>query len=130
MRTSSPSGLAAPKSKRASLGPSTATALPRRGSPLGQNEPWRAPNFQSVGRSGVAPSTETLRARPPASTRARPIVTGTIVSMPGIRASASASSSVSLRWLPPRTPGMPSVFDLPGLTAMMLVPNCVNCDST
>ena len=45
----------------------------------------------------MAPSTETLRPRSPASTRARPIVTGTIVSMPGMRASASASSSVSLR---------------------------------
>ena len=71
----------------------------------------------------------TLRPRSPASTRARPIVTGTTVSTPGTRASASASSIVSFRVVPPRTPGMPSVFDLPGLTARMFVPNCVNCDT-
>ena len=130
MRTNSPSGLRSPNSSRASFGPSTATAPPRRGSPFGQNEPWRAPNFQSAGRSGVTPSTETLRPRSPASTRARPSETGTTVSTPGMRASASASSIVSLRVVPPRTPGMPSVFDLPGLTTMMLVPNCVNCPST
>ena len=130
MRTSSPSGLRSPNSSRASLGPSTATALARRGSPFGQNEPWRAPNFHSAGRSGVAPSTDTLRPRSPASTRAWPIVTGTMVSTPGMRASASASSIVSLWVVPPRTPGMPSVFDLPGLMAMRLVPNWVNCPST
>jgi hypothetical protein len=49
--------------------------------------------------------------------------------MPGIRKSASASSIVSFRVVPPSTPGMPRVFDLPGLTARMLVPNWVNCDS-
>ena len=77
----------------------------------------------------MTPITLTLRPRSPASTRAWPIVTGTTVSTPEIRSSASASSIVSLRVVPPSTPGMPIVFDLPGLTARRLVPNWVNCDS-
>ena len=129
MRTKAPRGLRSPKSSRASFGPRTARGAPRRGSPFGQKEPWRAPNRHRVGRSGVAPRMLTLRPRSPAWTRARPIVTGTTVSMPGTRASASASSIVSLRVVPPRTPGMPIVFDLPGLTARMFVPNWVNCDT-
>ena len=39
---------------------------------------------------------------------------------------ASASSSVSGLVVPPSMPGIPTVCALPGWTAMMLVPNCVN----
>ena len=51
---------------------------------------------------------------------------GTISSTPGMRSRAMASSSVSLRVVPPRMPGMPMVSDLPGLMLMMLVPNWEN----
>ncbi len=55
MRTNSPRAFSSPKSSRLSLGPSTATAEPRRGSPGGRKEPWPTSNFMISGMSEVVP---------------------------------------------------------------------------
>jgi hypothetical protein len=77
--------------------------------------------------SGVTPFTATFRPRSPNSTRAAPNAVGTTFSTPGMRPSASASSIVKCRVVPPNAPGMPDVFAFPGWIAIRFVPNWENC---
>ncbi len=127
-RTSWPTALLVPNSSSRTLAPMTASAAPRRQSPLDRNRPWAMARLRTCGNSAVVPATITSRSLPPKLISEVPTASGATRVTALARVSAWASSMVRSRVvLVMALPGLkPPVWLRPGKTMTRLLPSDEN----